>query len=376
MIVQKLKLYNYRNFCEIELDFCDGLNLIVGRNASGKTNILEAINVALKGKSFKTNTNSHLIKFGEDEARIVMDVYDDGFEDKIDITIKSNEKILNVNEAFVNTIKEYNEYFECIVFKPDDLKIVKESKSLRRKFLDESISGVDNYYRTVLKQYNQVLDERNKLIKNHRYNSYFNEQLKALNIQLADTGSYIMHKRKSYVERLHLIAKNVCSNLSDENDKLDMENNFSIEYVEDMTNQKNTYYKSLVDILDKDLENKQTNLGIHRDDLDILINDKSAKFFASQAQVRTAILSMKLAQLDLSRFYNDRLPIILLDDVFSELDDYRINYIIKYIKDFQAFLTTSERAPEGLYTIKIGEWYVFGYWQQHINWWKWDYSCG
>ncbi|MDU7560420.1 MAG: AAA family ATPase, partial [Finegoldia magna] len=165
MIVQKLKLYNYRNFCEIELDFCDGLNLIVGRNASGKTNILEAINVALKGKSFKTNTNSHLIKFGEDEARIVMDVYDDGFEDKIDITIKSNEKILNVNEAFVNTIKEYNEYFECIVFKPDDLKIVKESKSLRRKFLDESISGVDNYYRTVLKQYNQVLDERNKLIK-------------------------------------------------------------------------------------------------------------------------------------------------------------------------------------------------------------------
>ena len=164
-----------------------------------------------------------------------------------------------------------------------------------------------------------------------------------------------MHKRKSYVERLHLIAKNVCKNLSDENDDLYMENKFSIRYVEDMTNQKNTYYKSLVDILDKDLENKQTNLGIHRDDLDILINDKQAKFFASQAQVRTAILSMKLAQLDLSRFYNDRMPIILLDDVFSELDDYRINYIIRYIKDFQAFLTTSERAPEGLYTIKIGE---------------------
>ncbi|WP_297810004.1 DNA replication/repair protein RecF [uncultured Finegoldia sp.] len=355
MFVKNLKLYNYRNFCEIKLDFCEGLNLIVGRNASGKTNILESINVALKAKSFKTNSNSHLIRFGEDEARIVMEVNDDGYEDKIDITIKNDEKILNVNEAFVNTIKEYNEYFECIVFVPDDLKIIKESKSLRRKFLDESISGVDKTYKKTIKQYNQVLDERNKLIKNHRYNSYFNEQLKALNIQLSDFGSYIMHRRKSYVERLELIAKNICNTLSDDNDMLYLDNNFTVEYVEDMTNQKNTYYKALRDIIEKDLENRQTNLGIHRDDLDIMINDRPAKYFASQAQIRTAVLSMKLAQLDLSRFYNDRMPIILLDDVFSELDDYRINYIIKYIEDFQAFLTTSERSPEGLYTIRIGD---------------------
>ncbi len=354
MIVQKLRLYNYRNFSDISLDFCDGLNLIKGRNASGKTNILEAINVALKAKSFKTNSNSHLIKFGEDSARIVMDVNDDGFEDKIDITITKDEKILNVNEAYVNTVKEYNEYFECIVFRPDDLKIIKESKSLRRKFLDESISGVDKYYKSTLKEYNKVLEERNKLIKN-RYGEYFNEQLRALNIQLSDSGSYIMHKRKSYVKRLELIAKNICNNLSDDFDELDLENVFSIEYVDDLKDQKNLYYRSLMNNTQKDLENRQTNLGIHRDDLDISVNNRPAKFFASQAQIRTAILSMKLAQLDLSRFYNDRLPIILLDDVFSELDDYRINYIIKYIKDYQAFLTTSERSPEGIFTIKIGD---------------------
>lgn len=353
MIAQRLKLYNYRNFSYKDLEFRDGINLIVGKNALGKTNILEAIYVALKGKSFRTISNSHLIKFGQDSARIVMDVYDDGFEDRIDVSIRDKGKKIEVNESGIETLKSFEEYFDCIVFSPDDLKIIKESKSIRRRFLDDSISGVDKYYANNLKNYRKVLDQRNHLMRKQINRSFFKEQLRALDKQMADIGSEIMHRRFEYVTRLDKTARPIDLKLSDNTDKLEIDNVFSIAYVEDFKKQKNTYYKSLIENEEKDLLNRQTNLGVHRDDLSIYINDKEAKFFSSQAQIRTAIIAMKLAQLDLSNYYNDRHPIILLDDVFSELDESRINYIMDYIVDYQSFITSSVNMFDDFYRLNL-----------------------
>lgn len=353
MIAQRLKLYNYRNFDYREFEFKDGINLIVGRNAFGKTNILEAIYVGLKGKSFRTLSNAHLIKFGQESARIVMDVYDDGFEDRIDVKIRDKGKKIEVNEAGIETLKSFRQYFDCIVFTPDDLKIIKDSKSIRRKFIDESIAGVDKYYENNIKNYRSVLDQRNQLIRRQVNKEFFSEQLRALDLQLADIGSEIMHRRFEYINRLDERAREIDLVLSDDTDKLDLENSFSISYVEDLKDQKNTYYKELVENEQADLLNRQTNLGIHRDDLSIYINDKEAKFFSSQAQIRTAIIAMKLAQLDLSTYYNDRHPIILLDDVFSELDQIRINYIMDYILDYQSFITSSVNMFDDFYKVSL-----------------------
>lgn len=358
MKINNCYLLNFRNFDNLNIKFFDKINIITGSNAVGKTNILEGVYFSAKGKSFKAVSQENLIKFNKDESFIRTDINSNGLEEKIEVKLSRNgQKVIRINENKIDTIKQLRTFFDIVTFTPEDIKIIKETKSYRRNFIDEVISGILPGFNIVLIKYNNILNQRNLLLKNQNREKYFKEQIIASTRQMAEEGAKILKVRSKYLRIIEEYAKTIHIRLTDENEKLSiLYNGQSEDFYSDMESNYKMLYEKMLNSLEKDLYRGFSSVGPHRDDIEILINNMDSRIFLSQGQQRTLILTLKLAQLKMFNEIKEIAPVILLDDVFSELDENRTNYLLNEIKDYQSIITsTSESFIDGY----DGEYRVF-----------------
>ncbi len=333
MYIKTIKLENFRNLNKEIIEFSEDCNIIIGDNAQGKTNIIEAIYLCSRGKSFRSK-DSNLIKREEKKAKIIIEFYKNNRNQQIEIEIFNNKK----KTILINGVKisKYTELFgvlNIVFFSPDDLSIIKNGPAERRKFIDREIASVDKNYLRNLIYYYKIISQRNKLIKNQ------NRELNLIavyNEQLALYAEKLIKKRQHYIKKIENYAGEIHKKLSNNKE------NLTITYKQTIENNKQNIIKQLEDNLEQDIKYGYTRIGPHKDDFIININNQNSRIFASQGQQRTAALSLKLSEIKLFESEMQQKPILLLDDVMSELDSQRQTMIIKEIKNIQTILTTTD----------------------------------
>ncbi|MCQ2976619.1 MAG: DNA replication/repair protein RecF [archaeon] len=337
MNITKIRLQNYRNYKDLEIELENGLNLFVGNNAQGKTNLLESIYVSSHGKSYRTSKDQELIKFGEDFLYIDIDMDKADREENIKIRITNNkEKNIQINNLKIKKLSDLVGYIKVITFKPEDLLLIKEGPNNRRKFLDTEISQIDTYYMQNLQKYNRALLQKNNYLKNTREINI--DELSIWNNQLATYGAEIIKIRRNFIKEINELIKIIHSNITDEKENIEM-------IYEENVKEDNIMNK-LEEHINQDIKYRSSQCGPHRDDFSFKINDIDVKKFGSQGQQRTSILSLLFSQIELIKNKTGELPILLLDDVLSELDEKRQMKMIEYINRMQTVLTCTEIKDE------------------------------
>lgn len=334
MYVKKLKLINYRNYENLEIDLGKHVNVFMGDNAQGKTNILEAIYYCGFAKSHRTSKDKELINWNGDISFISLSVAKDRLDKKIDINIlKDGKKVIRVNSIKINKIGELFGTFNVVMFSPEDLKIIKDSPGVRRKFIDMELCQLDSKYYYNLVQYNKVMNERNIVLKNKNLDL---DMLDIYDLQLAKFGSYIIEKRLSYLESLNKYSEDIHKDITSGKEIIEFKYNSTIK---NLNNIQDEFYETLIKNRKRDVDKGITSHGPHRDDFSVYINNVDTKSFGSQGQQRTAVLTMKFASLRIIKEITGEYPVLLLDDVLSELDFNRKRYILKSINDIQTIIT-------------------------------------
>ncbi len=341
--VKKIKLINFRNYMNLDMELNETLNIFVGDNAQGKTNLLESIYICSNGKSYRTSKDRELINLFKTKAYIGLDVKKEQFTKSIEVKFeKDTKKRIRVNKVELDKVSELIGVFNVVVFSPEDLKLVKEGPSERRNFLDEEISQIKPKYKHNLAKYNKILIQRNNLLKNRMHQNSYN-LFDVWDTQLSQTGADIIVERIKFIEKLAIISKDIHNKLTGKLEELRLEYTPSFQ-IDDLN--KNDIQLRLKKILEKniekDIQKGSTEFGPHRDDLDIIINEVSARTFGSQGQQRTAALSLKLAEVELIKSEIGEYPVLLLDDVFSELDINRRKFLISTFKDIQTIITSTD----------------------------------
>jgi len=336
MYVKELRLKNFRNYEDEVFVFSKDTNIIYGNNAQGKTNALEAVYLFSIGKSFRTQQDKELIAFDRKYTKITVLFDDSTRENEIEITVRRDKKKqIKLNGVPINKISELIGHFTVVLFSPDELNLTKGSPNARRRFLDIAISQMRPKYYHILRKYNKILEQRNSLIKKMRYTNDKSliETIDVWNEKLADYGMAIVSYRKKFADSLRDFAKKIHHEISGEV--------FDIEYKTSFQS-KEEFLEKLSKSLDKEIEMGFTLYGPHRDDLDIRIADKDIKIYGSQGQHRSAVLALKLAQADM--IYEDcgEYPVLLLDDIMSELDAGRRAYLSGKICDKQVIITCTD----------------------------------
>lgn len=365
MYIKNLKLKNYRNYEEIDIEFNPNINIIYGNNAVGKTNLLESIYMCSTSKSHKNIKENDIINFNKNEAHIKLiffkgnnEVADTIRPQIIDIQLnKDSKKGIAKNGIKVEKLSEFLGFFNVIMFAPEDLNIIKDGPNVRRKFIDVEISQTDKIYVQYLQNYNKTLNQRNSLLKDIYKTTGNNRQdlidiLDTYDEQLANYGIEVIKKRKDNIKKLaekifniHLLISNNKEKLivSYENDIL----NEKTETVEaninsvgaSSTSPKEIYLKKLKETRDLDIKNQYTLIGPHRDDISFVIDENDIRKFGSQGQKKTAAISLKLSELEIIKEKINDSPVLLLDDVFSELDEKRQKLLISSIRNIQTIIT-------------------------------------
>ncbi|MBI6872823.1 DNA replication/repair protein RecF [Clostridium aciditolerans] len=335
MYVKYLQLINYRNYKELNIELSKSVNVFIGNNAQGKTNILESIYYCSIGKSPRTSRDKELINWNGEEAYIKLYVSKERLDKKIEIKIfKEGKKGINVNSIKVNKISELIGVLNVVIFSPEDLKIVKESPSFRRKFLDIELCKLSKKYYFNLVQYNKSLNERNIILK--KYNEKQEYMLEVYDEQLSKYGGAIVKARDKYIKSLNDKGKSIHSDITSKAENIDFN------YITSVKNVDNAEHE-LLDMLKinriKDFEKRATSIGPHRDDFNIRINGIDTKVFGSQGQQRTSVLTIKFASLEIVKEVTGEYPVLLLDDVLSELDANRQKFILNSISNIQTFIT-------------------------------------
>jgi DNA replication and repair protein RecF len=335
MYVKYLQLINYRNYKELNIELSKSVNVFIGDNAQGKTNILESIYYCSIGKSPRTSRDKELINWNGEEAYIKLYVSKERLDKKIEIKIfKEGKKGINVNSIKVNKISELIGVLNVVIFSPEDLKIVKESPSFRRKFLDIELCKLSKKYYFNLVQYNKSLNERNIILK--KYNEKQEYMLEVYDEQLSKYGGAIVKARDKYIKSLNDKGKSIHSDITSKAENIDFN------YITSVKNVDNAEHE-LLDMLKinriKDFEKRATSIGPHRDDFNIKINGIDTKVFGSQGQQRTSVLTIKFASLEIVKEVTGEYPVLLLDDVLSELDANRQKFILNSINNIQTFIT-------------------------------------
>ena len=337
MIIESLELSNFRNYEHLKLDLCDKVNLLYGDNAQGKTNILEAIYLCATAKSHRGGKDRELILFGNDESHIKMNVKK-STSNRLDIHIKKNKsKGIAVNGIPVKKISELFGLVNVIFFSPEDLGIIKNGPAERRRFIDLELCQLNKLYVNSLISYNKVLLQRNKLLKELSSKPDWSKTLEVWDLQLIKYGKEIIKYREQFVKDLNLILASVHNSISGGKEELTLvyEKNVEIKDYEEMVSKS----------LNSDLKQKFTQVGPHRDDLGFIVKNNKSKIsidlkrYGSQGQQRTAALSLKLAEIELVKNIIKDYPILLLDDVLSELDFNRQTHLLKSIQHIQTIIT-------------------------------------
>ena len=333
MFIDKISLINFRNYSNINLEFIDGVNIFKGNNAQGKTNVLEAIFFCSLGRSHRTSKDKELIKWEEDFFSILCSIKTGRIDKVINIKLDSkNNKFVEVNKKKLNRISELFGTLNVVMFSPEDLRIVKESPAMRRKFLDMEISKLDNIYFHNLVSYNKIIAERNNLLKQRNIDHLI---LDIYDEEASKYGALIIQRRLKYLLDLNRHAKKIHSEITSGKEVIDFVYKTNI----DINDISNSLKNKLSESRASDIDRGYTGSGPNRDDFSIEINDMDAKIYGSQGQQRTSVLSIKFSSLEIIKEVTGEYPILLLDDVLSELDNSRKEYILSSISNIQTFIT-------------------------------------
>lgn len=332
MKIKQLKLKNYRNYDLLELDFDPSTNILYGDNAQGKTNILESIYMCGTTKSHRGTKDRDMIRFGQEEAHIEAVIDKKGVPFEIDIHLKNNSpKGVAINKMPIRRAIELFGIVNIVFFSPEDLNIIKNGPSERRKFIDLELSQLDKVYLSDLTNYNRIVNQRNKLLKDVYDRKDLMETLDIWDLQLVNYGKKIIDRRNKFIVELNEIVGKVHEQLTGGKEHLQIYYEPSVSSMDFETN--------LIKNREKDIRMKSTSVGPHRDDICFMADGLDIRKFGSQGQQRTAALSLKLSEIEIVKKVINDTPILLLDDVLSELDKHRQNYLLDSISDIQTLIT-------------------------------------
>ncbi len=335
MYIDKIKIYNFRNYVEQEIKLDKNINIFYGNNAQGKTNIVEAIYMSAIGKSYRAGKDKEVININKDFAKVEVNYVKKDREGKVKLEI-SNKKIISLNDIKVKKMSEVLGNVNIVLFNPDDINIFKEGPSKRRRLLDVMISQLRPAYLYNLNMYDKTIEQRNNYLKQIKLENKNEELLEIWEEKLADYAEIISIYRKEFVKKLEEkivdIHKKITKNKED----------IRIEYITDFTNK-----EEFLNLLKKnrkiDIIKGYTIKGIHRDDLKLYINENNLEIYGSQGQHRSAILSIKLSELEIIKDEIEESPILLLDDFMSELDKERRESFLEDVKNTQIIITCTDK---------------------------------
>lgn len=332
MVIKSIELADYRNYEALSLSFDKGVNILYGDNAQGKTNVLEAVYVAATTKSHRGSKDKEIIRFGEEEAHIRTWLLKDGVETRVDMHLRrAGTKGIAIDGQKLKKAAQLLGLCNVVFFSPEDLAIIKNGPSERRRFVDMELCQLDNVYLYNLNNYNKIVNQRNRLLKDMYLSPGLKETLDVWDIQLAAYGRKIIERRKLFVDQLNGIIQGIHKLLSGDREEL------RLRYEPDTSAE--DFEKKLAAAVDRDMKMKMTSVGPHRDDFVFLINGVDARKFGSQGQQRTAALSLKLAEIELVKQITGDAPVLLLDDVLSELDSKRQQLLLNSINNIQTIIT-------------------------------------
>lgn len=332
MIIKSLKLKNYRNYELLNMNFDAKTNILYGDNAQGKTNILEALYLSGTTKSHRGTKDRDMIQFGHDESHLETVVEKNGIDFKIDMHLKKNSpKGIAINKIPIRRASELFGIVHFVFFSPEDLNIIKEGPAGRRRFIDLELSQLDKVYLSNLSNYNRIINQRNSLLKELYYHDDLLDTLDIWDMQLAEYGEKVIEGRKRFIEQVNDIISEIHYKLTGGKERISL------------TYESSVGDESLEAVLrrnrERDIRMKSTSAGPHRDDLCFHVEGIDIRKFGSQGQQRTAALSLKLSEIELVKKIIRDTPILLLDDVLSELDKNRQNYLLDSIHDIQTVIT-------------------------------------
>ena len=331
MFIKEIYLKNFRNYEEQKIELNENVNVFYGDNAQGKTNVLEALYFCALGRSFRTHKESELINFKDSYSNINVNYQKNDRDNNIEISLnKKNSKVIKFNGIKLNKNSELVGHINLVIFSPDDIMILKQGPALRRKFLDILISQLKPKYLYELNEYNKVLEQRNAMLKSKRIDT-----IDIWNEQLANQTEKIYNYRKEYIEKLQEKLEVIHPGLT--NNKETIEIKYKSRFKD-----KESFVKILEENKNLDLLRGYTSEGAHREDFEISINDKSLNLYGSQGQHRTAVLALKIAELKIIKEEIGENPVLLLDDVTSELDEHRVMSIFEVVKNYQVLITCTD----------------------------------
>ena len=344
MNVKRLQVADFRNYTEAELVFSEGLNVIFGKNAQGKTNLLEAIWLFTAAKSFRAVQDSEMIRFSAPAAKVETAFFAFGRENTGEITVSPGKrKLIKIGGVPLEKTSELLGQFPAVLFSPDELHIITGAPEVRRRFIDSAISAFRPAYYGALRSYIRIWKQKNALLKN----APKPEDLTVWNTQLAKEGARLMQYRKGFFEALSPIAARLHGEIAGINEEMQVLYAPSVSLKETVEEQEAFLLEALEKKREQEIYQGLSLIGPHRDEMKFLIGGKDARAFASQGQMKTCALSLKLAQGVLLEEKTGEKPLVLLDDVFGELDEERSRFLLAHLKDKQVILTCTEK--EGPY---------------------------
>jgi len=349
---KKVRLKNYRNFLNLSIDIDPNLNIFIGNNAQDKTNLLEALNLIIKGSSYRTKEDKEAINWDNENAYLFGEIIKDSENIQIAIALEKKPGDFYQNKL-IKTIKikqniqkktALNKEFKGVVFSPEHLQIIKGAPSLRRKFLDEQISQIYPLYHRYLSEYYRILGHRNNILKKEINQKKKREQFIIWDPRLIERGSFLILTRIKFIKKINCLANKFHQEITKEkeNIKLAYQSNILKDHEEKISSINKEFKDKLEEHREKEIEQRATLLGPHRDDFSVYINGFNIASYGSQGQQRTAVLSLKLSELELIKEKEGVYPIFFLDDVMSELDEDRRHFLLGLIidKKVQTFITS------------------------------------
>jgi len=343
MYLKKLKLHNFRNYKDLMFTLTKGINIIYGNNAQGKTNLLESIYVLGLTKSHRSFIDNSLINNESDYLTIEGIVNDKNLDNKLNIYIDNKTKVLKYNSNSIKKVSDYISLMNIIIFSPDDLEIIKGSPQIRRKYLNLELSQLYSNYFILINEYNKILKLRNEYLKKiNKKISVDKNYISILTGYLIDKSIMIYKMRNKYINKINEHCAHIFKDIMGLDD-FSIKYAKSIEFDLNMPNLKEYLTEEYNKKLDYDIKLCSTSIGPHKDDIEFFLSDKNLKFYGSQGQQRVAVLALKLSEIEIFKKYKETTPILLLDDIFSELDDNKKNNLLKYIsRDIQTIITTTD----------------------------------
>lgn len=344
LFIKSILLKSYRNYEALDIRLSKGINILYGQNAQGKTNIVESIYLLSTGKSHRTQKDSELVKWNSEDARIRILYEKEKEEQSIEMYLHRNmKKQIKLNGVKLTKIGELIGNLHTVIFSPDHMKIIKEGPAERRRFVDIILSQAKPGYYYNLVQYLKVLEQRNNLLVEGRKNEKLLKTIDVWDEQMASFGSKIIKTRAHFIRQINDYAREIHSKITNEREILDIKYKSSVNYCEETEEGiKKSFIDSLFSFRDIDAGRGLTHKGPHRDDLLFFIDQKESRTYSSQGQQRTSLLSLKLAELEYITHESSEVPVLLLDDVFSELDAQRQQFLIDSIKNIQTIVTCTD----------------------------------